>query len=264
VSAERLEEAERPPALLLVRGLSYLYRAQKGSGARGLRALSLEVRPGEVVGLLGPNGAGKSTAFELISGERRPQSGEVYLKGVRLGRLPLWRRARLGLAYLSQRPALFERLTVRENITLAMSWSVHSEEERQRLANQLLMELALSSQASQRAELLSGGERQRLALARLLATRPSLFLLDEPFAALDPRALDAMRELIFMLKERGVGVLITDHRATQTLSICDRVYILYEGELITTGTPSEVLHHPTAKAVYLGDSLSALPSTFSR
>ena len=264
MSVNLTEEGAHQPILLRAHGLSYLYKAQRGSGARGLRALDLEVRAGEVVGLLGPNGAGKSTAFELISGERLPQSGEVYLKGTRLGRLPLWRRARLGLAYLSQRPALFERLTVLENVMLAMSWSVESGEERQRYARQLLTELELFSRASQRAELLSGGERQRLALARLLATRPSLFLLDEPFTALDPRSLDAMRGLIFMLKERGAGVLITDHRATQTLSICDRVYILYEGELVTTGTPSEVLHHPTAQATYLGDSLTPLSSTLSR
>lgn len=247
----RQRGAERAP-LLETRGLSYLYRTRTGRETRGLIELNLKVSRGEIVGLLGPNGAGKSTAFELISGERRPQRGEVFLEGSPLGTLPLWRRARRGLAYLSQRPALFEALSVRENLLMALSWSHLTDLERRSRADELLFELDLMARAGQRAASLSGGERQRLALARLLAMSPTIFLLDEPFTALDPRALDAMRELIFMLKERGAGVLITDHRAEQTFSICDRVYILHEGELITSGTPSEVCEHEAVRATYLG------------
>lgn len=247
--------------LLETRSLTYLYRVRSGETARGLRSLNLNVKRGEVVGLLGSNGAGKSTAFELIAGERRPQQGDVYLEGIRCGSLPLWKRARLGLAYLSQKPSIFERMTVIDNIATALNEVKKIDPKRVQDIQQIVLDVGLEQRANQRAQALSGGERQRLAIARLMAMAPKVFLLDEPFTALDPCALDAMRTIIFMLKEKGVGILLTDHRAEYTFSLCDRVYLLSEGEILTSGSPDEVCKHPTVQATYLGSNhLSFFPS----
>jgi len=244
--------AESSP-LLEVCALSYRYRSGLRRGERGLKELDLRVERGEIVGLLGPNGAGKSTAFELISGALRPQAGQVKLKGEALKDSALWERARAGLAYLSQRPALFEPLSALENVSAALQRAALSPADRERRAYELLTQVSLEARAAQRADQLSGGERQRLAIARLMALDPVVMLLDEPFTALDPLALEAMRALIFMLKERGVGLLITDHRAEQTISLCDRVYVLYEGEVIASGSPHEVRQHAAVRSVYLGE-----------
>ena len=253
---------EREP-LLWAKGISRLYRGAQGASPRGLHPLDVWVGAGEVVGLIGPNGAGKSTAFELLAGQRRVAQGEVWLCGHRVERLPLWRRARLGLGYLAQRGALIEGVSVREHLSLAISASRrHGREVASEVSSEELLTLTgLGAVATQQVSALSGGERQRLALGSLMALQPRVILLDEPFAALDPRSLEAIRSLIFMIKRQGVGVLLTDHQAEQTLQTCERVYVLDEGQLITLGTPSEVRAHPLVQANYLGaHSPTDLPS----
>lgn len=234
-----------PTPALEARDLRYLYPR----GERGLRGLTLSVSPGEIVGLIGPNGAGKSTAFELIAGGLRPQRGAVLIAGEEVTRLPLWRRARRGLGYVSQGGALFEGLTCLDDLRCA-AWEAPQGPEA--AAREALERLGLSHLAQQRVAALSGGERKRLALARLIAQRARLALLDEPFAALDPLALAAIRAALFVLRELGVGVLLTDHQAPLALSLCDRVAVLFEGALIAEGAPDAVSRDPRAQELYFG------------
>ncbi len=216
--------------------------------------LSLRVGPGEVVGLLGPNGAGKTTVFQILAGLLRPHGGQVYLNGEEITHRPLWRRARAGLGYVPQRSIIFRRLTVAQNVQIALQ-SQESTAPRADSAA-LLSRFGLTSLASQRGDRLSVGERRRVELVRALAARPRVLLCDEPFAGLDPIAVEAIGHHLRTLAAGGVGVLLTDHDVRQALEVCDRVYILSNGTLLQTGTPAEITEDPRVRAAYLGTSFS--------
>ena len=218
--------------------------------------VSIEVGPGEVVGLLGPNGAGKTTSFYMVVGLLRPETGTVLLNGEEITRLPMYRRARKGISYLPQEPSVFRKLTVEENILAILeTMSLSSSERRERLDN-LLESLNIRHVAKHRAFSLSGGERRRVEICRALVTSPSYFLLDEPFAGIDPIAVLDIQSIIGRLKERGIGVLITDHNVRETLSICDRAYILDQGRLIEEGDPVHIAGSKVAREIYLGESFT--------
>jgi len=232
-------------------------RLYKAYGKRPvLRDVTIEVRGGEVVGLLGPNGAGKTTTFSIIVGILRPDRGVVHYNGENITALPMHLRARRGITYLPQEPSVFRKLTVEENVmavleTLALTMA----ERRTRLA-QLLGELHIMHLAHQRAESLSGGERRRLEITRALVMAPSFMLLDEPFAGIDPLSVNDIQEIIVQLRSRGIGILITDHNAQETLRICDRAYLLTDGTVFQSGTPEELAASEQARQVYLGRRFS--------
>jgi len=216
--------------------------------------VSLEIHSGEVVGLLGPNGAGKTTCFYMIVGLVPMDKGQILLDAQDISRLPMHKRARLGLGYLPQEPSVFRKLTVEENIMaiLETQSGLSAEERRQRL-EKLLKELHIGARRDALGVSLSGGERRRVEIARALATKPRFMLLDEPFAGVDPISVIEIQQLISHLQGLGIGVLITDHNVRETLKICDRAYILSEGEVLTAGIPDEILYNEDVKKVYLGE-----------
>ncbi len=216
--------------------------------------VSLEIHSGEVVGLLGPNGAGKTTCFYMIVGLVPLDSGTIQLDGHDIGRLPMHKRARLGVGYLPQEPSVFRRLSVQDNI-LAILETVPGlkPDERKRRLEELLQELHIAERRDTLGVSLSGGERRRVEIARALATRPRFILLDEPFAGVDPISVLDIQQLITHLRQMGIGVLITDHNVRETLKICDRAYILSEGRVLAAGMPSEILYNEEVKKVYLGE-----------
>ena len=216
--------------------------------------IGLEVASGEIIGLLGPNGAGKTTSFYMIVGLIRPDSGTIRLDDRDLTDLPMHARARAGIGYLPQEASVFRRLTVEQNIRaiLELSKSLNRSERRKR-EDKLLEEFGLSPIRKQRGERLSGGERRRLEIARALASNPRFMLLDEPFAGVDPISVNDIKEQIRDLSRRGIGVLITDHDVRSTLDICDRAYIVNQGNIIMAGQPDEILKNETVRNVYLGD-----------
>jgi lipopolysaccharide export system ATP-binding protein len=218
--------------------------------------VSIGVSPGEVVGLLGPNGAGKTTCFYMVVGLLRPDSGTVALGGEDVTRLPMFRRARKGISYLPQEPSVFRKLTVEENILAILETMDLSAAERLERMDTLLEELNIRHVAKSKAFSLSGGERRRVEISRALVTRPSFFLLDEPFAGIDPIAVLDIQGIIGQLKARGIGVLITDHNVRETLAICDRAYILDQGRLIEDGTPAHIAASPVAREIYLGEKFT--------
>lgn len=218
--------------------------------------LSFEINAGEVVGLLGPNGAGKTTAFYLTSGLIRPDSGEVYLNGKEITKLPMDKRALLGMGYLSQEPSVFKSLTVKENILAILEIFVPNRKTRKQKLIEALDELHLTKIQDKKASLLSGGERRRLEITRVLLSKPSLLLLDEPFANIDPLAIQEVKDLISLLAKRGIAVLVTDHNAREIFSIIDRGYLMQEGRLLLSGTVEELLASPLAKSAYLGNEFS--------
>ncbi|GAC1603368.1 MAG: LPS export ABC transporter ATP-binding protein [Myxococcales bacterium] len=236
------------PLELHARNLCKSYR-----GRRVVDQVSFDVRPGEVVGLLGPNGAGKTTSFHCVVGLVAPDEGEVTLGGRDLSGLPLHARARLGLGYLPQEPSIFRKLTVRDNLILVLERRGLPRSEQLDLAEALLSEFDLLRVADALGETLSGGERRRTEIARSLLTEPSFMLFDEPFAGVDPIAVGDLQQLISALKEKGLGVLITDHAVRETLGICDRAVLLVEGRLLEAGTPAQIAQSPRARAVYLGE-----------
>ena len=221
-------------------------------GRTVVKKVNISVKQGEVVGLLGPNGAGKTTTFYMVVGLTAPDSGRVLLDGKDLTEDPMYVRARKGIAYLPQEPSVFRGLTVEQNI-LAILETVETKREsrRQRLA-ELLAELNLTPIAQSMAHSLSGGERRRVEITRALVMSPTFILLDEPFAGIDPIAVTDIQEIIFHLKERGIGVLITDHNVRETLKITDRTYIVHDGVLFKSGTPSELAADEAVKEIYLG------------
>ena len=220
-----------------------------------LHDLSLRVGSGELVGLLGPNGAGKTTAFKIIAGQLKPNQGEVSLLGAPLGRIPLWKRARRGLGYCPQGPSLVGRLSVIENVLVALSRTpAHDRRER---ARSLLKSFGISELATRPAGVLSGGERRRVELVRAFAPKPAVLLVDEPFAGLDPIAVESVCSLLRKVAEEGVGVLFTDHDVRQSLALCHRVYILKGGRRLCAGLPHEVVRDPIACAEYFGESVEA-------
>lgn len=220
---------------------------------RVVDGVGVEVNPGEVVGLLGPNGAGKTTTFHLIVGLVPCNQGEIFLGNEEITGLPMYIRARKGIGYLAQEPSVFRKLSVRQNI-LAVLETLHlTRAERECRLEELLHELGLSSLADRRADRLSGGEARRLEITRALARRPRFLLLDEPFAGIDPKAVEDIHAIIQTLKSRRIGLLITDHNVRETLAITDRSYILSSGRILTSGSPVALAENPEVRRVYLGD-----------
>jgi len=214
--------------------------------------ISVEVNPGEIVGLLGPNGAGKTTTFYMIIGFIRPNAGEVYLGERKITNLPMYKRASLGIGYLAQETSVFRKLTVEENILAILETLPINRQERQKRLKLLLEELSIDHLAKQKAYTLSGGERRRLEITRALVIQPKFILLDEPFAGIDPIAVEEIQKNVQHLREKGIGVLITDHNVHETLSITDRSYLLYEGRILKSGTSSFLASDKEARKIYLG------------
>ncbi|WP_298285434.1 LPS export ABC transporter ATP-binding protein [Acidocella sp.] len=221
-----------------------------------VRDVSLHVKRGEAVGLLGPNGAGKTTTFYMIVGLIAPDSGIISLDGTEISSLPMYRRARLGIGYLPQEASVFRGLNVEQNIMAALDVVEPDRDRREEILSELLAEFSISHLRRTPALALSGGERRRVEIARALATGPNYILLDEPLAGIDPIAVGEIRDLVSHLKHRGLGVLITDHNVRETLEIIDRAYILYDGQVLMEGQPSEVVAHEDVRRVYLGERFS--------
>ena len=214
--------------------------------------ISLTVHSGEVVGLLGPNGAGKTTSFYMIVGLVPPDEGRIILNEKDISRLPIHQRAQMGLSYLPQEPSIFRKMTTAENILAVLELKKLSPEETQARLESLLNDLHITHIRNNLAVSLSGGERRRVEIARCLANDPSFILLDEPFAGIDPIAVIDIQKIIMLLKERNIGVLITDHNVRETLGICDQAYIVNEGRVFASGTPAEIVNNPSVREVYLG------------
>lgn len=225
-------------------------------GRNVVDGVSINVKRGEVVGLLGPNGAGKTTTFYMIVGLINPSHGQVIFDGTDVTRLPMHQRARLGLGYLSQEPSVFRTLTVAENVMAILEWLPLSEKERQERLESLLSELSLTHLAHQKAYTLSGGERRRLEITRALVTNPTTLLLDEPFSGVDPLAVYDVQEIIRDLKQRGMGILVTDHNVRETLSIVDRACLICEGKVLREGTSAFLIEDPLSRELYLGPRFS--------
>ncbi len=221
-----------------------------------VRDVSLHVKRGEAVGLLGPNGAGKTTTFYMIVGLIAPDSVIISLDGTEISSLPMYRRARLGIGYLPQEASVFRGLNVEQNIMAALDVVEPDRDRREEILSELLAEFSISHLRRTPALALSGGERRRVEIARALATGPNYILLDEPLAGIDPIAVGEIRDLVSHLKHRGLGVLITDHNVRETLEIIDRAYILYDGQVLMEGQPSEVVAHEDVRRVYLGERFS--------
>jgi lipopolysaccharide export system ATP-binding protein len=235
-------------AVLKVENLVKKYRRREV-----VSGVSIRVGPGEVVGLLGPNGAGKTTTFYMIMGFIKPLFGNVFLGVEQLTSLPMYRRARKGIGYLSQESSVFRKLSVEDNIMAILELQGIGRASRKKRLDALLGELDIARLRKSKAYTLSGGERRRLEITRALATNPSYMLLDEPFAGIDPIAVEDIQKIIKKLSEKGLGILITDHNVRETLSICDRAYIMCDGKILTSGTAEFLASDPEARKVYLGD-----------
>ena len=218
--------------------------------------VSVDIQRGEIVGLLGPNGAGKTTSFYMIVGLLRAEGGHIFLEGEDITDLPMYQRCRRGMGYRPQESSVFRKLTVEENLLAILETMDLTEEERIARLRVLLAELDLTPLARHKAFTLSGGERRRLEITRALATNPRYLLLDEPFTGIDPIAIGDIQEIIGRLRERGIGVLITDHNVRETLAITDRAYILYHGQILAAGTAHELAGNPRAREIYLGEKFS--------
>src|SRR5690554_3855711 len=214
--------------------------------------VSFEVSQGEIVGLLGPNGAGKTTSFYMIVGLIKPNHGHVYLDGAEITDDPMFRRAQKGIGYLAQEASVFRKLSVENNILAVLEIHYKNKDERKAKLEELITEFSLTKVRKNRGDLLSGGERRRTEIARALAANPSFILLDEPFAGVDPIAVEEIQFIVSKLKSRNIGVLITDHNVQETLSITDRAYLLTEGKIMLTGTPEEIASNEMARKFYLG------------
>ena len=221
-----------------------------------IRDVTLNLARGEVVGLLGPNGSGKTTSFYVIAGLIRPETGQVMIDGLDVTRLPMYRRARLGIGYLPQEMSIFRGLSVQDNILSILDISVKDWHKRRERLEELLSDFSIEHLRRAPALALSGGERRRVEIARCLAANPRYLLLDEPFAGVDPISVGDIRNLVADLKTRGIGILITDHNVRETLEIVDRAYILHEGAMLMSGTPGDVVQNENVRRVYLGDNFS--------
>ena len=249
------------PEPLTQPGLLEAHHLQKSFGKRQVvKDVSLSLRTGEVVGLLGPNGAGKTTSFYMLVGLVRSSGGDIAIDGQSIENLPIHRRARLGLGYLPQEASIFRKLNVEDNVRAVLELQTGSDgqplsrDERESRLTQLLQDLHVEHLRKSPALALSGGERRRVEIARALATRPRFILLDEPFAGIDPIAVGEIRTIIGFLKERQIGVLITDHNVRETLGSCDHAYIINEGTVLAEGTPDEIVKNPDVRRVYLGEN----------
>ncbi|MCX7982678.1 MAG: LPS export ABC transporter ATP-binding protein [Syntrophales bacterium] len=236
---------------LEARGLSKTYR-----GRSVVKGVDLYVTSGEVVGLLGPNGAGKTTTFYMITGLVRQDEGSVYLNDENISTYPMYKRARKGLSYLPQEPSVFRKLTVEDNIMAILELLDLDRKSRQERLVGLLQELDLTSLARNYAYSLSGGERRRVEITRALATSPSFMLLDEPFAGIDPLAIADIQRIIGRLKNKDIGIIISDHNVRETLSVCDRAYIISEGQVLVEGTPDTIASSEIARKIYLGEDFA--------
>jgi lipopolysaccharide export system ATP-binding protein len=236
---------------LMVGGLGKTYNKRPV-----VRNVTLTLRRGEAVGLLGPNGAGKTTTFYMIVGLVRPDTGSIRLDGADITQLPMYRRARLGVGYLPQEASVFRGLNVERNIMAALEVVEPDRDRRDQILDELLAEFGIGHLRRTPALALSGGERRRVEIARALATQPAYILLDEPLAGIDPIAVSEIRDLVSHLKDRGIGVLITDHNVRETLEIIDRAYIMHDGQVLMEGRPNEVVAHEGVRRVYLGDRFS--------
>ena len=221
-------------------------------GKRVVNGVSINIRPGEVVGLLGPNGAGKTTSFYMVMGLVRPDEGCVRFKNYEITHSPMYQRARLGMGYLSQEPSIFRKLTVEQNIMAILETLAISKKERKERKEQLLEELELTSLGKQKAMTLSGGERRRLEITRALVTNPSFLMLDEPFSGVDPIAVYDVQQIIGQLQKKGMAILITDHSVRETLAVVDRAYLMAHGEIMLEGNSEFLANDEKAKEIYLG------------
>jgi lipopolysaccharide export system ATP-binding protein len=247
---ETTTDSAAPPAS--GRLLSTDKLAKSYNQRRVVNGVSIQVNPGEIVGLLGPNGAGKTTTFNIVVGIVKPDEGEVRFQDRDITRLPMHVRARLGIGYLTQEPSVFRKLTVEENILAILETCPMSAKERALRLKSLLDELDLARVASSQAYLLSGGEKRRLEVTRALVTSPKLLLLDEPFSGIDPIAVYEVQKIVRRLKERGLGILITDHNVRETLKLVDRAYLIHHGDVIYQGLGEEMVNDPKAREIYLG------------
>ena len=238
----------------------YLVRTEKlvksYRGRTVVNEVDVNVRPGEIVGLLGPNGAGKTTTFYMVTGLIRPTAGQVWFKDRNVSDVPMYKRARMGLGYLSQEPSIFRKLTVQENVMAILETLPISGRERRERLEFLLNELKIAHLSKQRAYTLSGGERRRLEITRALVTNPSLILLDEPFSGVDPLAVYEVQEIIKDLRAKGPGVLITDHNVRETLAVVDRAYLMCEGKVLREGASSFLVNDEMSRELYLGPRFS--------
>jgi len=241
------QEDARERRRLWAEGLVKVY-----SRRRVVNEVSLDVRQQEIVGLLGPNGAGKTTTFYMVVGLIRPNAGTIHLDDEDITGLPMYRRARLGLGYLAQEASIFRKLTVEQNLLAILETFIRTRRERRERCDALLEDLDLGRLRNQKAFTLSGGERRRVEIARALVTEPDFILLDEPFTGVDPIAVEEIQEILQGLKERGLGVLITDHNVRETLHITDRAYIMSEGKILVSGDAQQLVDDPIARKVYLG------------
>ena len=231
-----------------------VYNLGKSYGGRQVvKDVSLYVRRGEAVGLLGPNGAGKTTVFYMITGLVKPEKGEIRLEGFNVTHLPMYQRARLGIGYLPQEASIFRGLNVEDNILAVLEVTEPNRKARKALLEQLLSEFDISRLRKAPSIALSGGERRRCEIARALAGKPNFMLLDEPFAGIDPIAVGDIQDLVRHLKQRGIGVLITDHNVRETLGLIDRAYIIHSGQVLTEGGPEEIVNNPNVRRLYLGE-----------
>lgn len=242
-----MSEEKKNECLLKAEGLVKVYH-----GRKVVRGVSITVNAGEVIGLLGPNGAGKTTSFYMVMGLVRPNEGEISFRGVDITHEPMYRRSRMGMGYLAQEPSIFRKLTVEENIMAILETLAISRAERKRRCAELLEELGLTRLKKQKAMTLSGGERRRLEITRALVTNPSFIMLDEPFSGVDPLAVYEVQQIILQLKERNLGILITDHNVRETLSVVDRAYIMCQGEILVEGSSDFLINDEKAREVYLG------------
>jgi lipopolysaccharide export system ATP-binding protein len=223
---------------------------------RAVNGISIEINQGEIVGLLGPNGAGKTTTFNIITGLVKPDEGTVRLDETDITEMPMYQRARHGLGYLTQESSVFRKLTVAENIMAILEMMPLSRQQRQDRLKDLLQELSITHLADKKAHSISGGERRRVEVTRALVTNPAFLLLDEPFTGIDPIARADIQQVVVKLKERGIGVLLTDHNVRETLEITDRAYVIYEGQVFASGTPQEIVDHAGAREKFLGDKFT--------
>ena len=242
-----METAAANSALLATEKLAKEYR-----GRRVVNGVSVSVNAGEIVGLLGPNGAGKTTTFNMVVGVVKPDEGQVTFLGQEITSLPMHRRARRGIGYLTQEPSVFRKLTVEENILAILETCKLSRDEREVRLKYLLEELDLTPIAKSKAYQLSGGEKRRLEITRALVTSPKLLLLDEPFSGIDPIAVYEVQKIVRRLKERGLGILITDHNVRETLKLIDRGYIIHKGQVLVAGSSEFLANDPKAREIYLG------------
>lgn len=246
-----LDRSTLGPLVLRAEGLVKRYKKRSV-----VKAVELEVRQGEVVGLLGPNGAGKTTTFYMIVGMVRPDGGSVYLGKDNITRMPMYERARRGIGYLAQEASIFGQLSVEDNFYAVLEYQSMSKTERKERVEELIVEFGLEKVRRSKGYMLSGGERRRTEIARALASRPSFFLLDEPFAGVDPIAVEDIQNIVRGLKKKGIGVLITDHNVHETLAITDRAYLLYEGMILKQGTAQALASDPEVRRRYLGEKFT--------